>query len=181
MRIVTPDYFRTIGVPQLRAGISPTGTTAKRSAGVVIVNQHLASTTGQTIARWENRSRSTRANGSPLSALSATCSRMGWTKNRSTKCMAHSREAPEPAMSLLLRSSRRPRRNWRSRSPGSCMTSIRDAVITDVEPLMEVREQFAGATAHDGILPQHFCAGCVVHHGVGHQRDDGAVGGRTQT
>jgi predicted permease len=138
IHIVTPDYFRTIGVP----AVSGRGFTDNDSASaptVVIVNQQLAQ------HYWPNQS----PLGKQISfepdrwvtvvGVVGNVKQEGLDKDPVDEVYGPFAQEPHAAMSLLVRSSRSatqlaPEISW------IVHDLDRNAVITDVEPLLQVRE-----------------------------------------
>jgi predicted permease len=136
-RVVTPDYFRTIGI-RLEAGREFTEHDDGKLAPVVIINQHMAS------HYWPNQSPvGKQISVSPKEWLTVVgvvgdVRQQGLDKEPVDEVYGTLAEAPRKAMSILVRSSQT--------SPELAQQVAwivhdldPDAVITDVEPMLQVR------------------------------------------
>ena len=165
-RIVTPDYFRTLGI-RLNLGREFTEQDDGKSSPVVIINQHMAE------HYWPNRSPlGKQISISPNEWITVVgvvgdVRQQGLDKESVDEVYGTLAEAPRNAMSILLRSSQT--------SPELAQQVAwivhdldPDAVITDVQPMMQVRKNSLASRRTTAVFLSIFAvvALCVTASGI---------------
>ena len=136
-RVVTPDYFRTLGI-RLEAGREFTEHDDGKPEPVVIINQHMAS------HYWANQNPlGKQISVSPNEWLTVVgvvgdVRQQGLDKEPVDEVYGSLAEAPRKTMSILVRSSQ-PSPELAQQVAWIVHDLDPDAVITDVQPLMQVR------------------------------------------
>ncbi len=138
LRVVTPDYFRTIGMPTI-SGRGFSGDDQLTAPGVVIINQQLAKHYWPTKSPLGKQISFEPDHWFTVVGVVGDVKQDGLDKNPVDEVYGTFAQSPHAAMSLLVRSSRTaaqlaPEISW------IVHDLDRNAVITDVQPLIQVRE-----------------------------------------
>jgi predicted permease len=165
-RVVTPDYFRTIGI-HLEAGREFTEHDDGKPAPVVIINQHMAS------HYWPNQNPLGKQISVSLNewltvvGVVGDVRQQGLDKEPVDEVYGTLAEAPRKAMSILVRSSQT--------SPELAQQVAwivhdldPDAVITDVQPMMQVRTNSLASRRTIAVFLSIFAliALCITASGI---------------
>jgi putative ABC transport system permease protein len=164
--VVTPDYFRTIGI-HLEAGREFTEHDDGKPAPVVIINQHMAS------HYWPNQNPLGKQISVSLNewltvvGVVGDVRQQGLDKEPVDEVYGTLAEAPRKAMSILVRSSQT--------SPELAQQVAwivhdldPDAVITDVQPMMQVRTNSLASRRTIAVFLSIFAliALCITASGI---------------
>jgi putative ABC transport system permease protein len=166
IRIVTPDYFRTLGT-HILAGRDFNGEDTNETQPVVIVNQHLAkhywpdgSAVGKQIAFSRDK-------WLPIVGVVSDIRHVGLDQDPVDEIYGSLAEAPQAAMSLVIRSPQtspelEPRLRWIAHDIDP------SAVVADVRPMMQVRKEWLALRRTTAMLLSAFAviALCITASGI---------------
>ncbi len=167
VRIVTPDYFRTLGIPTI-GGRGFTEQDDGKVEPVVIVNEHMAShywpkqsAVGKQIAVSPEREWLT------VVGVVGDVRQDGLDKDPVDEVYGNFAESPDDVMSLLVRSSQAPKElgeeiKW------TVHDLDHDAVVTDLQPLMQVRQNWLAPRRTTAVFLSFFAivALCITASGI---------------
>jgi putative ABC transport system permease protein len=166
IRIVTPDYFRTLGA-SIVAGRDFNEQDTNEALPVVIVNQHMAdhywpegSAVGKQIAVSSDR-------WLPIVGVVSDIRHLGLDQDPVDEVYGSFSQAPQAAMSVVIRSSQT------SPELGEQLRWIAhdidpNAVVTDVRPMMQVRQDWLASRRTTAMFLSIFAvvALCITASGI---------------
>jgi len=169
VRIVTPDYFRTIGIPQISGRGFTEQEDSKAVPAPVIINQHMAS------HYWPNGSAlgkeiAVSPGGDRLTVVGVVgdVRQDGLDKEPVDEVYGTYTESPSAVMSVLIRSSQDPKElaeefKWIAHDLDP------DAVVTDVQQLTTVRANWMAPRRTTAVFLSIFAivALCITASGIG--------------
>ncbi len=169
IRIVTPDYFRTIGIPQISGRSFTDRDDGKTPPVPVIINQRMAS------HYWPNRSAlgkefaiSREKEWLTVVGVVGDVRQDGLDKEPVDEVYGSYAESPYSVMSVLIRSSQNPQ-ELREEVKWIVHDLDPDAVVTDVEQLMDVRADWLAPRRTTAVFLSIFAivALCITASGIG--------------
>jgi putative ABC transport system permease protein len=166
IRIVTPDYFRTLGA-HILAGRDFNAQDTNETQPVVVVNQHLANhywPDGNAVGKQIAFSRD---KWLPIVGVVSDIRHIGLDQDPVDEIYGSLAEAPQAAMSLAIRSPQtspelEPRLRWIAHDIDP------RAVIADVRPMMQVRKEWLALRRTTAMLLSAFAviALCITASGI---------------
>jgi predicted permease len=166
IRIVTPDYFRTLGA-RILAGRDFNEQDTNEAMPVVVVNQHFANhywpngaAVGQQIATSPGK-------WLPIVGVVSDIRHIGLDQDPVDEVYGSLAEAPQAAMSLVIRS---PQTSPELEAQLRWIAHVIDpnAVVADVRPMMQVRKEWLALRRTTAMLLSAFAviALCITASGI---------------
>ena len=166
IRIVTPDYFRTLGA-RILDGRDFNAQDANETQPVLVINQHLAShywpdgsAIGKQIAISNNK-------WLPIVGVVSDIRHIGLDQDPVDEVYGSLAESPQAAMSLVIRSPQtspelEPQLRWIAHDIDP------RAVVADVRPMLQVREEWLALRRTTAVLLSAFAviALCITASGI---------------
>ena len=166
IRIVTPDYFRTLGA-RILDGRDFNAQDANETQPVLVINQHLAShywpdgsAVGKQIAISNNK-------WLPIVGVVSDIRHIGLDQDPVDEVYGSLAESPQAAMSLVIRSPQtspelEPQLRWIAHDIDP------RAVVADVRPMLQVREEWLALRRTTAVLLSAFAviALCITASGI---------------